>query len=165
MNKFFGTSLLEHVVMILMMLLIFIALVMIIFCCKYLIIKRCPGFFQKIVTKIQSKLFWNSLLRACLEVYYSMAIFFFYLVARVDSKEQDGRVEFMTWFLTGVLLFGFPVFTFKLLFSKWRILWREDVRSKFDSLYQNVDVYKGPIAFAFTLYFCARRLVFALVIG
>ena len=28
-----------------------------------------------------------------------------------------------------------------------------------------MEVLKGPIAFAFTLYFCARRLAFAFVIG
>ena len=31
-------------------------------------------------------------------------------------------------------------------------------------MYQNVDVYKGPSAFAFSLYFCTRRLVYAFVI-
>ena len=40
-----------------------------------------------------------------------------------------------------------------------------EVKERFDSLYQNVELLKGPIAFSFTLFFCARRLAFALVIG
>ena len=39
------------------------------------------------------------------------------------------------------------------------------MRERFDSLFQNVDVYKGPIAFAFSVYFCLRRLAIAFVIG
>ena len=39
------------------------------------------------------------------------------------------------------------------------------MRERFDSLYQNVDVDKGPIAFAFSVYFCLRRLAFAFVVG
>ena len=38
------------------------------------------------------------------------------------------------------------------------------MRMSFDSLYQNIDVLKGPIAFSFTLFFCLRRLMFAYTI-
>ena len=66
---------------------------------------------------------------------------------------------------TGAFLFGFPIFTFKVLHRKQETLSKAETKARFDSLYQNVEVLKGPIAFAFTLYFCARRLAFAYVIG
>jgi len=51
------------------------------------------------------------------------------------------------------------------LFSRWGKLQKVENRQRFDSLYQNVEVHKGPIAFAFSLYFCLRRLAFAFVIA
>ena len=54
---------------------------------------------------------------------------------------------------------------FRLLFHRKEKLFTQEIRDRFDSLYQNVDVYKGPIAISFSLYFCIRRLAFACVIG
>ena len=71
----------------------------------------------------------------------------------------------MTWFVQAVFLLSFPFLTFRFLHSNQSRLDQQEVRDRFDSLYQNVDVNKGPAAFSFTLYFCLRRLLFAYVIG
>ena len=118
-----------------------------------------------IMRKIERKLFWNSLLRALLETYYSTAIVFFFTMGGIRAIGQSGRMEFMTWAITGTFLFCFPFVAFRLLFHRKEKLFTQEIRDRFDSLYQNVDVYKGPIAISFSLYFCIRRLAFACVIG
>lgn len=39
-----------------------------------------------------------------------------------------------------------------------------ELRQKYGALYQNVDVYKGPIAVSYSFYFCLRRLLFAYIV-
>ena len=59
----------------------------------------------------------------------------------------------------------FPYMTFRILYQNQDNLWTQDMRERYGSLYTSVEIYKGPIAFSFTLYFCLRRLLFAYTIA
>ena len=83
----------------------------------------------------------------------------------IDTNNNEGRIEYLTWLVTGCFLFVFPYVIFRTLFTRWKTIHKREVRERYDSLYQSVDVYKGPIAFSFSFYFCLRRLAFAFVIG
>ena len=37
----------------------------------------------------------------------------------IDTYENEGRIEFLTWLATGAFLFGFPFVTFRALFERW----------------------------------------------
>ena len=137
---------------------------MLLFCCKCTIARFCPSCYKTVLTLIERKIFWNSVLRAGLETYFTTSIFFWYSYNQLTSTGLEGRISTSVWFAIGAYLFGFPILTFQLLFRNWRTIWKPDMRARYDSLYQNVEVYKGPGAFAFTLYFCMRRLIFAFVI-
>ena len=63
----------------------FLLVVLLILCCKYTILPRCPVCFMTILRKIERKLFWNSLLRALLETYYSTAIVFFFTMGGIKA--------------------------------------------------------------------------------
>mmetsp|Transcript_10546 Transcript_10546/g.14228 ORF Transcript_10546/g.14228 Transcript_10546/m.14228 type:complete len:194 (+) Transcript_10546:787-1368(+) len=154
-----------NIVTVLFMGCLFVTVVALVFCIRYTIMQCCPSFCLKITRKIERKLFWNSLLRACLETYYSTSVFFFFAMGSTQANDQEGRIELLTWLAMGTFLITFPFVTFRILFNRWGTIHKAEVRERFDSLYQNVEVYKGPIAFAFSLYFCLRRLAFAYVIG
>ena len=99
-----------------------------------------------------------------METYLSTSIFFCYSINQMTSTGLEGRIETVSWFGIGAFLFSFPILTFRGLFKSWDSIWKANHRARYDSLYQNIDVYKGPVAFAFSLFFCMRRLVFAFVI-
>ena len=164
-DKFLGSSILMNVLTVLLALTVFILAIAFIFLCKYTILPRCCGCFKNLMVKLERKLFWNSLLRAFLEMYLSTSIFFFHAMGNIDTNENEGRIEYLTWLATGCFLFAFPYVTFRILFTRWTTIHKSEVRERYDSLYQNVDVFKGPIAFSFSFYFCLRRLAFAFVIG
>lgn len=67
-----------NIITVLFILSMIFLVICIVLCCKYSIGHRCPSCFGTILGKIERKLFWNSLLRAFLEMYYSMGIFFFF---------------------------------------------------------------------------------------
>lgn len=134
-EKFFGTSILMNIITVLLLLFLLFVVFSIVLCCKYTIMPRCPGCFSTILAKIERKLFWNSVLRAFLETYYSVSIFFFFSMSSISTQSQDAKSEFMTWLATGLFLFGFPIFTFRLLFNKQDQLATSETRERFDSLY------------------------------
>ena len=51
-------------------------LILFVIICRKLMV-RCPSVLQSIVQRIERKIFWNALLRACLESYLSICINFF----------------------------------------------------------------------------------------
>ena len=75
------------------------------------------------------------MLRALLETYFLTAISFLYLLGSINVEGQSGRVEFLTWLITGAFLLGFPIFAFRLLFKSEGKLDSASMRAKFDSLY------------------------------
>ena len=44
-------------------------------CCKFTIMPKCPSCIRNVLLKIERKLFWNSVLRACLETYLGTCVF------------------------------------------------------------------------------------------
>ena len=77
-DKFFGTSILTNILTIVIAISLFIFVLILLYCCKFVIMPICPGCCKTMIKKIERKLFWNSLLRACLEMYLGMGILFFY---------------------------------------------------------------------------------------
>ena len=108
-----------NLMVVLLMLSLFIFVVLLVLFCRYAILsKKCPSCFTTVLKKIQSKLFWNSLLRALLETYFATGIFFLFTMNSMSAQGQGGRVELLTWLATGGFLLVFPYFTFKLLFKR-----------------------------------------------
>jgi len=59
-----------NVLTVLLLLCLFIALVSLVLCCKHTVMPKCPSCFIGLIAKIEHKIFWNSILRACLETYF-----------------------------------------------------------------------------------------------
>ena len=52
------------------------------------------------------------MLRAFLETFFATAIFFFHSMGNMKSEGIEGRMEFVTWLITGAVLLSVPVLTF-----------------------------------------------------
>ena len=85
-DKFFGKSLIKNLIIVFLVLTVFFIAVLLILCCKYVVLKRCPGCCKAILRKVESKLFWNSVLRAMLETYLATSISFFFAYKSIDSR-------------------------------------------------------------------------------
>jgi len=83
----------------------------------------------------------------------------------LEAYSKEGKMEVLTTLAAGTYIFCFPYYTWKFLFVNMKDLRSTVMREKYDSLYQNIEVLKGPIAFSFSLVFCYRRLIFAYVIA
>lgn len=70
-------------------------------------------------------------------------------------------MEIFTTSVIGVFLYAFPFKAWNFMFRNRRELPTQNYRLSYDSLYQNIDLTKGPIALSFLLIFCLRRLAFA----
>ena len=77
-EKFSGSSIIMNVLTVLLALTLFILVVGLVLVCKFTVLPRCCGCFKNMMMKLERKLFWNSLLRAFLEMYLSTSIFFFH---------------------------------------------------------------------------------------
>jgi len=78
-----------------------------------------------------------------------------------DSKES--ATDFTVALLLCIGLAGYAVWTTFFLRKNQEKLHRPEVRARFDSIYQNVDVYHRQALFHMSL-FLARRLLFAFLI-
>ena len=83
----------------------------------------------------------------------------------LDAYSKEGKIEVLTMLAAGTYIFCFPYYTWKFLFFNMKDLGTAVMRERYDSLYQNIEVLKGPIALSFSLVFCYRRLIFAYVIS
>ena len=78
MNKFSGTTILMNILFLVLVFVIFVTIILLVGCCKYIIIPMCPGCCNTVIRKVERKIFWNSVLRACLETYLATGILFFH---------------------------------------------------------------------------------------
>ena len=91
----------------------------------------------------------------CISMWYSLK------AAGFETSTEI--VDFIFALLTLIFAISFPIFAYLLLVKKEDQLPTPTFRAKYDSLYQNLDVYK-KLAFSNISYFLLRRLLFAFVI-
>ena len=104
--------------MVLFALSLLFSLILLVLCCKYVLVPACPSCFRGLITKVEHKLFWNSLLRAFMESYLSSAIFFFFSLNRIEAFDAKGKTELLTWLAMGLLLFLFPILMVRFLLGR-----------------------------------------------
>lgn len=106
---------------------------------------------------------YNSVLRALMQTFLMTCISMWYSLRMASFDTSTQIVDFVFALLTLGLTLSFTVFTYMLLIRKEEHLPNPTFRAKFDSLYQNLDVYK-KVAYSHTSLFLLRRLLFAFVI-
>ena len=160
-DRFKGTNIFMNILLVILAITVLATAILLCLGCKYLVLSRCPRCFHTLVDKLLRKLMWNSFLRAILESYLTTAIFVFISARGFDAYTLEGRMEILTTTIIGVFIVGFPFKAWNFMFRNMNELTTPNYRLSYDSLYQNVDTLKGPIALSFTLLFCLRRLAFA----
>ena len=83
----------------------------------------------------------------------------------IDTYEYEGKISLATLLLTAGVCFSLPYFAWKWLYKNFDNLSSKRFRQSYDSLYLNVEIDKGPIAIAYSIFFLMRRLLFAITIG
>ena len=111
-----------NVLTLLLVFIFFVAVILLVVCCKYVVLPVCPGCCKTIISKVERKLFWNSVLRACLEMYLATGILFFNSMGNMETNDDEGRIKYLSWLAMGAFLFGLPFITFRVLFKRWGIL-------------------------------------------
>jgi hypothetical protein len=127
---------------------------------KY-VLPRCNSIGKLAITYVQNKLMFNSVLRALLQIYLSTAIStcISYFKMSHGFKENLLIVIPVTLFLVSM-----PIFTQYFLDKNIEELSFKRFKSKYGSLYQNVNTFR-KYATWFTTLFLVRRLIFACVIA
>ena len=168
-STFKGSSMLMNVLLVLLGCLSLVLLIALIVLCSVSVLPRCPGFVKTLISKVERKLMFNSLLRALLETYLVSTITA--LVALQSPTQPYSNTERMDSLATVLTVGGalaFPVLQFRFLYSTYSRsraeVDSEEFRARFDALFQNVEVSKGPRALSFTFFFLARRFFFAFTI-
>ena len=103
------------------------------------------------------------MIRGLLEAYYLMSISAVYQASNTDFASDDGWINFILSVLTLVYLVAFPILSLRYLLKNKAQLEKPRMIQKYGALYQNVNP-TSSVALRFTTYFCARRLVFAILI-
>lgn len=162
-STYAGTTLIMNILLVILVLILFGLLITCLVFVRRCINNRCCDCFKKIVRKLESKLMFNSVLRAMLESYFLVCIST--LFGLYNAKFSDS--EYATTFGIGLLMLAylilFPILQHKFLMKKFEKLGEETYHDKYGSIYMNVD-HGRRHSLRFTLYFCIRRLTFALAI-
>ena len=106
---------------------------------------------------------FNSLLRALIQTYLAQSIAVWASFLQTDLDTKKGLTDLSIAIVLGVYLLAFPIWICVFLKRRSETISRPETRQKYDSVYQNVDVYK-PAALKHTSFFLWRRLIFAMVL-
>ena len=106
---------------------------------------------------------YNSVIRGLLEAYFLMSIAAVYQLSNSDFDKEGGKMNFILGLVALIYLVAFPIISLRYLLKNRDKLETPAIRLRYGSLYQNVDPSR-PVALRFTMYFCVRRLAFALLI-
>ena len=112
---------------------------------------------------ILSKLMFNSVLRALMQTFLMTCISTLTSLLNVNLTHTQGKLDFAIAICIILFAVSFPIFTVKFLRRNNNKLLEPAFKSKFDSIYQNVDYYKEK-ALSHTSFFLTRRLLFACVV-
>ena len=164
MSSFAGSTLIMNILIIIIAIIFFTLLIILLLLCRRLIMTKCCQCVKDLLRKLEGKLMFNSVLRACLESYYLVSISTLYGLANASLGSSEELTTFAIGIGTVSYLVLFPILQYRFLLKKQASLGEDTVKEKYESLYQNVDYYKKR-ALRFTLYFCMRRFAFAAIIN
>lgn len=157
-----GSSIIENVLFIVLVLFAISLLICLIVAIRNLIVRRCKPVIVNLVLMIERKLMFNAILRAILESYLALSISMWF-------SWRNNRVASLPDFLTNLVItsycFLFPFWQYRhLIRNRKRIVDKErEFSQRFDSLFTSIERLKLE-SLAFTLVFLARRLAFAYTI-
>lgn len=139
-------------------------LVLLFCCCRKKVIPKCCGCFQKLYFAIESRIFFNSILRACLQTFFAMSISVCYSYSTLSTGTSEEKTNVAVAVLLTAYLVVSPYISFICLKRHQVSLPKKTCKARFDSLYSKVDYYKRPSAYLYTMQFLLRRVFYACVI-
>ena len=156
-------SLLSKIFLILAILLLFLMLISILIFCRKKVYPKCCKCFKKLVIVVQAKLMFNSILRALIQTYLANSLAVLVSFKSTNFNSSMGITDFVAACLLIIVLLAYPIWIYKFVLKRKLELSEPEMRKKFDSVYQNVDVEKTK-ALSHTSFFLWRRILFAVVI-
>ena len=153
-----------NILLIILVLIFFALVILCLVSCRRLVNNKCCNCVKTILRKLEGKVMFDSILRALLESYFLVAITTLYAVANVPEKAStEDIIAFSIGLGTLAYLVLFPILQHRFLLKKRLELGEPATKEKYGSLYTNVSHWSRH-SLRFTLYFCARRFAFALII-
>ena len=159
-----GSTLLTNVLLILILLSLFALVIGLVVLCRRIVYTRCCRCAQTTLRKLEAKIMFNSVLRAILESYFLLAISTFHSFKKISFETKEETTSFVTSLALLGFLVAFPALSHRFLLRNQENLGKETSKDKYGSLYMNVDHYR-EVSLRFNLYFCLRRLIFAITIA
>ena len=139
--------------------------ILLLYICKKSIIPRCCKPCQKVYYMIETRLFFNSILRAALQTFFGIAVStcFAYTVIN-DDGETSLPVQISLSVAMTLYILSAPILSFFGMRKAGDRLQDPTFRQRFDSLYAGVDYFKKSSAIMYTSQFFARRIVYAMAL-
>ena len=136
---------------------------LVVLCAKYIVPKCCCSFFGKLIGFIKTKLMFNSVLRAFLQMYLLTCISIAISFQQVSFGDSLGATDFVLSLFLLALFLVLPYLIHRHLKKNQDKLPDKEFKAKYESAYQNMDYYK-PSATKNTLLFLGRRFLFAFLV-
>lgn len=130
-----GSTLIMNILIILLVLILFALVILCLLATRRFVNKRCCGICKTIFRKLENKLLFNSILRACLESYFLVAIASMYGLLHGKFDESEGIVTFCVGLLALTYLILFPILSHRYLLKKFEVLDGQNASEKYGSLY------------------------------
>ena len=118
MSSFAGSTLIMNILIIIIAIVFFALLIMLILFCRRLIILKCCQCAKNFLRKLEGKLMFNSVLRACLESYYLVSISTLYGIANTSLGSDEDYATFAIGIGTLTYLILFPILQYRFLIKK-----------------------------------------------
>ena len=139
------------------------ALILVLICMRKSIMNKLPNVIKNLFNKIMDMLMYNSVLRFVIQTYQIR--FYGAVLALKASTEETSTVSTVTQYSIIVILVLFAIFQGIFLVRNREELHKAKFKSRFDSLYKDVNTLKpGNWQLLFTTLHCIRRSASVLII-
>lgn len=119
---------------------------------------------KKLAAKIKSKIYWNVILRICIEGYFDFSITAPLNLGNLMWNTPSDYFSSICSMVATATVLLFPFIVVGILYRYRKKLTEKEFHDKFGSIMEGIDPNNKIAAFTFTVFFCLRRLAFAAVL-
>lgn len=118
---------------------------------------------KRLVKALEKKLFFNSILRVGIQSYLRFSLLSFASMATISFDDKNTSINSVIGILMLTFVIAYPLFVWKFLSKNKLTLSNPAKRQRFDSLYQNLDVYTNT-SLLLMPFFLFRRLLIGVIV-
>jgi len=116
---------------------------------------------KKLADKVQNKIYWNLILRICIEGYLDFSITAPLNLGKLMWNTPSDYFSSICSMVAVAIVILFPFGVIAILYRYRKKLTDEEFHKKFGAIMEGIDPKNKIAALTYTVFFCFRRLVFA----